>query len=79
MMHRKIFGRCGACGHVWPILSLPTPIDVAARAMNRATCPECGHTEIFIPTEAQMVAAGYPPEQQETRNEPSQAQVHHPH
>lgn len=39
---------CSACNHRWIGLYLPMPIDDAAKAMGRLTCPKCVCTKIFV-------------------------------
>lgn len=39
-----VYGRC-TCGHVWAVVHLPMQLDLAAKAMSRATCPKCGNTK----------------------------------
>lgn len=38
-----MFATCAQCKHTWLVIKLPKPIDVACKAMARATCPECGN------------------------------------
>lgn len=54
---------CSQCEHRWIGLYLPQPIDIAAKAMKRLTCPKCGCTKILvkpgsIETETQDSASG---------------------
>jgi hypothetical protein len=35
--------RCGACGHVWPVLFTPLPIEKAAAILQSCRCPMCGN------------------------------------
>lgn len=37
--------RCGKCGHVFIVAYLPMPVEKAALAMKRATCPSCASTK----------------------------------
>lgn len=43
-------GRCNDCGHVWVVAYLPMPLTNAARLMQRAACPMCAGTKVFVAT-----------------------------
>lgn len=43
-------GRCGDCGHIWVIAYLPMPIAKVARLGQRAACPMCACSKVFIAT-----------------------------
>lgn len=54
-----LYATCKACLHVWPALYLPMPLQTAATAMSRATCPQCGETKkITVATAAEIAASG---------------------
>lgn len=58
MTERKPFhGKCGECQHIWVVLYLPMDLCKSAEIMKRATCPMCGSHKIFIPNEAEVIAA----------------------
>ena len=40
-----MFATCPNCKHTWRVIRLPQPVDIACKAMARATCPECGNTD----------------------------------
>jgi Zn finger protein HypA/HybF involved in hydrogenase expression len=43
--------RCGACDHVFTVLELPAPLDVAAFMMTRAKCPRCDSKKLYVASE----------------------------
>lgn len=36
------YGKCGDCGHIWPVIYLPMDMRLAAKIMGSACCPKCG-------------------------------------
>lgn len=52
---------CGSCKWTWTVYSpLPAPLEVVARAMKNARCPNCppqARPKIFMATDADIEAA----------------------
>jgi hypothetical protein len=43
------FGRCGECGHCWPVCYLPMELEKAANLMAGAMCPKGCDGRVMIP------------------------------
>lgn len=57
-----VWATCRPCKHTWIIAHLPMEMATVARLMKSAACPKCGgKKEMFVASEADIVAALAPP------------------
>lgn len=59
--HRdELWATCRPCNHTWLVVYLPMDVMKLCKAMKAAYCPKCGEkkkNQIFMATEAEIVAA----------------------
>ena len=47
-----IYGKCEDCGHLWPVVYLPQPVNALTRLM-KSKCPRGHQGKVFLGKEAQ--------------------------
>lgn len=46
---KPMMGRCGECGHVWPVVYFPMDLERFVNVVKGASiCPMCGGENTFV-------------------------------